>query len=538
MINRSHSCFIFRYLTSLVLFSCVFANLSAQAELYNLDNITEVEITVTEEHWYQKLLTHKSNYVKKRVLASAKINNIQFDSIGIRFKGNSSFFSPLKDSLDKLPLNLKLSYKDKGQQYNDEYRTIKLSNVFRDPSYIRETLSYAIARTYVPAPQANYARVTVNGEYWGLYSLTQSIDEQFQLENYGSEEGILFKCDPSWEEKPAPACKRGDKANLQYLGDDSVCYADKYELKRSKKGWSQLIALTKQLATAPEELEKSFNVDEALWMLAFNNVLVNLDSYTGRLCHNYYLYLDEHNVWHPLLWDMNLSMGGFRFSGLGGRLDNAQLGNLSLFLHLKEKNQRRPLITKLLGIPLYRKMYVAHAKTIYEDYLKDRQYIKLADELRESIREEVMADKESLYAPETFDGNYESSVIVNGNQEIIGVQELMDARKAYFDNHPLVSAPTPKITTYTAIAGEEQTHISVTLAEDEPALQVWIYYRSAPHFPWQRAVLSGAGSSQFESDLPNEEIQEYYLVAEGKVTAQVLPARSAKEWLKVGVNEN
>ncbi|MEZ4984854.1 MAG: hypothetical protein R2795_07430 [Saprospiraceae bacterium] len=32
------------------------------------------------------------------------------------------------------------------------------------------------------------------------------------------------------------------------------------------------------------------DVDAALWMLAFNNVLANLNSYTGQYANNYYLY--------------------------------------------------------------------------------------------------------------------------------------------------------------------------------------------------------------------------------------------------------
>ena len=42
----------------------------------------------------------------------------------------------------------------------------------------------------------------------------------------------------------------------------------------------------------PPVAEKVLDVDRALWMLAFNNVLVNLDSYSGAFRQNYYLYHD------------------------------------------------------------------------------------------------------------------------------------------------------------------------------------------------------------------------------------------------------
>jgi spore coat protein CotH len=38
-----------------------------------------------------------------------------------------------------------------------------------------------------------------------------------------------------------------------------------------------------------------------LWMLAFNNVFVNLDSYTGGFSQNYYLYKDENRRFNPVV---------------------------------------------------------------------------------------------------------------------------------------------------------------------------------------------------------------------------------------------
>ncbi|MBK7338404.1 MAG: CotH kinase family protein [Saprospirales bacterium] len=46
-----------------------------------------------------------------------------------------------------------------------------------------------------------------------------------------------------------------------------------------------------------------------LWMLAINNVLVNLDSYVGGFAQNYYLYRDSTGIFHPVIWDLNLALG-------------------------------------------------------------------------------------------------------------------------------------------------------------------------------------------------------------------------------------
>ena len=102
---------------------------------------------------------------------------------------------------------------------------------------------------------------------------------------------------------------------MVYLGADSACYRNSYE-KKSKIGWTKLVQLTDILNNQPDEIAAILNVDQVLWMLAFNNVLVNLDSYTGRLAHNYYLYEDTTGQFNPILWDMNMSFGGFRFEWL------------------------------------------------------------------------------------------------------------------------------------------------------------------------------------------------------------------------------
>lgn len=64
------------------------------------------------------------------------------------------------------------------------------------------------------------------------------------------------------------------------------------------------------------------NINEVFWMLVFDNVFVNLDSYFGWFCYNYYLYQDELNIWYLVFWDMNLFFGGFCYIGLGVLLSN------------------------------------------------------------------------------------------------------------------------------------------------------------------------------------------------------------------------
>lgn len=509
-----------------------------EGDLYDMDHIIEVKITMDKARWNEVLDSLKQIGNSHRLDAVVSVDGTVYEDVGVRYKGNSSYFNVRKDASTKLPFNIEFNHKIKGQKLPGGYETLKLSNVFRDPSFLREALGYEIARSYMPAPRANFAKVYVNDEYLGLYNCTESVDEEF-LEKYyvehKDEEGTLVKCDPDWHGRKIESCPEGDKASLMYLGQDSVCYQYLYEMK-SDDGWDDLIELTRVLNKEPEKLEDILNVDQALWMLAFNNVTVSLDSYTGRLCHNYYLYRDSFGLFHPILWDMNLCFGGFRYSGLGRPLSNEAMQNMSMFIHYKEQNDKRPLITTLLANDLYRKIYVAHVKTMYEDYLQDSTYLQRAKEIIGIIDEHVQQDSNKLYTYEDFQKNlYETTRVDETN--IIGLVELMAGRTEYLKNHPLIQKEQPQI----ADVKHEISGNSCTISANvEGTQQVWLYYRGQEKSPFKRMEMnnsSGYSGENAESiyavSLNKEEIREYYLVAEGDKAASLSPARAAFEFYKI-----
>ena len=50
-------------------------------------------------------------------------------------------------------------------------------------SYVREPYIY------------NYAKISVNGEYWGVYLALEAVEDSFMLRNYGAQSGELYKPD-------------------------------------------------------------------------------------------------------------------------------------------------------------------------------------------------------------------------------------------------------------------------------------------------------------------------------------------------------
>lgn len=201
---------------------------------------------------------------------SVAINGTVFDSVGAKYEGNSTY----NLNYTKNPWHIELdTYKSMDYQ---GYKDVKLSNLAKDASFLREVLSYDIARKYMVAPLSNYANVYVNGTLIGLYSSSEAISKTFVDTHLYSKNGTFVKCNPPAGAGPGTS----DYPGLEYLGQDSLDYYDAYELK-SDWGWQELIDLMDTLENQTGSIEEILDIDAALWMLAYDNALVNLDSYIG-----------------------------------------------------------------------------------------------------------------------------------------------------------------------------------------------------------------------------------------------------------------
>jgi len=519
-----------------------FSLTSFSQDLYDLYSVKEVRIDFKQDNWEEILARLKDKGQKKRVTATLKIDGITYDSVGVRYKGNSSYYSVKRGGSPKLPFNIKLNHKIKGQKLPGKYNTLKLSNVFRDPSFIRETLAYEVARNYMHASKCNYARLYVNGKYMGLYNSVESVDKAFLNHHFGTRKGELIKCDPLdikqaiSNDSRSKKCLPGDFAALMYQGTDSLCYQNNYELK-SDNTWKPLITLTNKLVNDTKDIHKLLDVDECLWMLAFNNVLVNLDSYSGKLSHNYYLYQDTLGVFHPIVWDMNMAFGGFRYSGSSNKpMTNEELIDMSLFLHYK--NDKRPLISKLLSEDLYRKMYLAHIKTMLKEQFESGTYKSRAQQIQGNIDFYVKSDENKLYDYELFKKNLNESVPV-GKQSIIGIAELMDDRSKKLLAHPLMLKEDPTIGLVNHRNPSDST-ILIT-AKVENAENIYLFYKKLNAGITNKIQLNDAGEKgdaaagdlTYTLELPKEEVKYYFIVAEGEKTATVFPAKGSFEMTEV-----
>jgi len=463
---------------------------------------------------------------------SVTINGVLFDSVGVKYKGNSTYDA----RQTKNPFHIELdTYKD--QKY-ENYTDIKLSNAAKDPSFIREVLSYKLLRKYMDAPLSNYANVYVNGQLIGLYSNSESISKKFVDDRFGSKTNTFVKCNPPDGAGPGTT----NLPNLVYKGNDSSQYYSAYELK-SDTGWDELIDLCDTLKNNIADIEKILDVDRALWMLAFDNVLVNLDSYIGGFAQNYYLYRDDNGRFIPIVWDLNESFGTFSMSGSGNLNNTSSKQRLDHLLHLNDASY--PLVSQLLNVPTYKKMYLAHCKTFLTDnFTNNGLYYTEGLALQKIIDAHVQADQNKFYTYNNFISNLTSDISGGGGpgpgSSTPGITTLMNGRYSYLMGLSDFSATEPSISDITTSSEQpkvgEKVFITAKVVNED---NVVLRYRTQLRATFDKITMYDDGKhndGEANDDVYGAEvtmtsaIMEYYIYAENSTIGKFSPTNAEHEF--------
>ncbi|MBT3621885.1 MAG: hypothetical protein HN535_03960, partial [Flavobacteriales bacterium] len=390
--------------------------------------VRKIEIFFNEPNWDDSLDLYYAIGAQRLIADSILIDGVMDDSVGVKYKGNSSY--NLNNT--KNPINIKLDYIKNGQSI-DGYNVLKLSNGFRDPSFVREVLSYEMAREYMPSPKATYANVFVDGILIGLYTCIQSIDDDFTNENFYERKGPFFKVDNTGIS--VPGCS-GPLGILEYYSD-TLCYQRAYEME-STWDWAKLGGFLDTLNNHFTEVENVMDVDRTLWMMAFENLIVGLDGPINSIPHNFYLFQDNNGRFSPLLWDMNMAFGSFT-NGLPNPVTNTDLQELDIFLNSNDSSNK--LTTQIFSSDRYKRMYVAHMRTILNEQFVNNNYSSRASQLQQLIDADVMADPNTFYSYTDFMDNTSNSVA-----NIIGISELMNTRASHLQTLSDFTANPPTIT--------------------------------------------------------------------------------------------
>lgn len=516
----------------MIIFCILTLSLNAQ-NFYDISNINTIEITFEQSNWDQLLDDLASAGNEERLLGSVAINGEVFDSVGVRYKGNSSYNA---DNV-KNPLNIKLDYTI-GNQDLDGYGTIKLSNVYKDPSFVREVLSYEIARKYFPAPLSNYANVYINGTYLGLYTSNQDVDKLFSRTHFGLDNNVRIKGEIGSGLPP------GEMGGVwQYFDADSTSYFEKYTLE-SDFGWNRLVNFLDILNNNNYQIENELNIDRHLWFLAFENLLVNLDAPINNP-QNYYIFEDANGRFNPIPWDFNESFGVFSMLQSSGPLQTQDM--IELDPYLNSTNSDYPILKQILSNDNYKKIYVAHMKTMIEENFSNGWYENRALEIQDIIDADVQADPNKFYTYSNFIDNVNNTVGSSGpppNSMIVGITELMDDRIDYLLGLNDFSAQAPVLTN-PDYSDDVSLYEEITFnISAEYATEVYLGYRFSHYSIFEKIQLFDDGNHNDgaandgvygNSIMANSNTIEYYFVAFNDDAATFLPVRAEYEFYEINL---
>ncbi|MBV72365.1 MAG: hypothetical protein CMH52_13655 [Myxococcales bacterium] len=342
-----------------------------QAEFYHRDQIQRIEITIDPAD-RQRMFAALPERIY--VPASFRWNEIQIDDVGVRFKGNSSS-NP--DAWWKRSLLVKF-----GEFVDDQrffgLRRVALDNAIQFGSVFSERLITDILRNEgVPCSRANYAEVTINGVYDGLFVNVERLDKSFLERVFGNRDGVLYKNHVG-----------GPGSDFSVL-DNPTDYAQSFEPKTHKDeaDFSELYDLSVLLRDTPDDvlearLESRFELESFIKLMAVMVFSGAFDQYTGQAPHNFYIYNDpETGRLSYLPWDLDVGFADNAF----GRLPVIDGWNASWPLFVTP----RPLIERILSNEALRRRYLRHAERILERYFRpealgmqlDRLYQQAEDSL-------------------------------------------------------------------------------------------------------------------------------------------------------------
>lgn len=247
-------------------------------------------------------------------------HQILFESKKFKIKTGGHF----SKFLPKPSLKIKLDdQKFLGQEI------LYLRALSNDPSMMREPLALELfAKAKVIGPRQCYVKVCINDKYFGLYSLTEEIDESFIKERFHKKLGkSLYKA--VWEDEdlgPPDLAYRGEAGKFYFKNADKNkrTYFLKYSSENSNENsdvdsYEDLALFIKKFHASHDDgekyikdLESLFDVRGFLRWAALNTLLGAWDNYWLNP-NNYYLYNENNSdptpFFHWIPWDYDNSFG-------------------------------------------------------------------------------------------------------------------------------------------------------------------------------------------------------------------------------------
>lgn len=385
-------------------------------------DIITVDIHADASEW-QNMLDNAIN--EEYIMADVAVNGKKYSYVGIRPKGNNSLQQVYSSDSDRYSFKIKFDEYAAGQTCGG-LDMLVLNDMLGDATYMKEYTTFEMMRELgVETPYFGYAKITVNGEDWGLYFALEAYGDSYKKRVSGNENGTLYnvkstdmgnmgggnfggsdKSTDKSSEEPRFDGFGGHGGMGAASGGGSLVYTDD-EISSypaifgnivgdgGEADFSKVITAIKALSDG-ENIDEYFDTDEILRYLAVHSFVVNLDSYSSQMAQNYYIY-EQDGVIKILPWDYNYAWGAFQ-GGTASETVNFPIDTPVSGVEMSE----RPLISVLFDNKEYLERYHSYLNELLEKYFTDSKFNRRIDELDNLIGEYVQNDPTAFYTYEEY----------------------------------------------------------------------------------------------------------------------------------------
>ena len=433
--------------------------------LFSTDSIIDVDVSISESDWEDLL----ENAISEEYYScDVTVNGTEYKNVGFRAKGNTSLSMVASSDYDRYSFKISFDEYVDGQNC-DGLSKLVLNNNYSDATMMKEAICYDMfAFLGADASLYNYAKVSINGEYYGVYLALEPVEESFAMRNYGTNYGELYKPDsmelggpgkmkdwdgempdftgekpdstsdadsatekpsgnppqmPSGEDMPSPPDRPSDSdsekndkadgdmggkgfsmgsgsgASLNYIDDSLDSYEAIWEgsvFNTTDKDHRRVVKALKNICadgTDSETLAEYMDVDNVLRYMAVQTFVVNLDSLSGNMAHNYYLYESDSKL-NIIPWDYNLAFGGFQSQ------DASDVINFPIDTPFSSgvSTEDRQFFMSLLENEEYLEQYHEYLRQLTDEYVGGGIFENTVSRITSQIDDLVESDPTSFYS--------------------------------------------------------------------------------------------------------------------------------------------
>ena len=521
------------------------------AGLYDPHVLRTLFFVFDGKDWEEELEDFRGTDVE--VPAKLTVDGKTYENVGVRFRGNTSLMGIPRGK--KRPWNVSIDLVNKKQRLLG-YKTLKLLNAHTDPSLLRTVLFDHVAGQYHPAPKANLVRVVINGESWGVYVNEQSFNKEFAKDWFADDNGARWRIPVNFsgsgalvyqgenedtyrrlyelksKDKKAvwkdlvSLCRQleqlpDDKLEtdldrvlnvdsaLWFLATDNVLMDDDGYVSRGSDYCIYLDSTFKRFHLVPRDSNETFRFGGGPGPGGFGGPggrgrggpgggfggpgdggAKSFAKGGGRGGAGGFDRPGDGDKGFGKGFGKGGGPGGF--GGPGGGPGRGESGASLDPLAMTQSNVR-PLIRRLLSNANLRARYLAHVRTIVDEWLDWKTLGPVFEDYRALAAEDVLSDPHNLADfGEFFDSDIAEAAGGGPFGAPPGVKRFADARGAFLLKHPELAKPRPSVLSVerpSAPRAGKPVQIAAQLAQEVPVEAVLLYHAVGRGAPFQRTEM-------------------------------------------------